>query len=53
MVFSTSPVRRPRFSRRGVSELVGMLMVTSSRKIAMPWIGSLHRGPWAVASWKA
>ena len=28
-------------------------MVMDSRKTAMPWMGSWHMGPWAVASWNA
>ena len=56
----TSPVRRLRFSRdkeglvveSSVEEVDGV-RVTSSRKTAISWTGSLQRGPWAVASWKA
>jgi hypothetical protein len=30
-----------------------LVTITSSRNTAIPWIGSLQSGPWAVASWKA
>jgi len=52
----TSPVRRPIWSREdGDSSSVddGAVVVTSSRKMATPRMGSWHIGPWAVASWKA
>ena len=52
-VLMTSPVKRPSFSRAEDSSSDGAVTMTSSRKTATPWTGSLHSGPWAVASWKA
>ena len=53
-VFMISPIERPTFSRAEESSLSEeLVIVISSRKTAMPCIGSWHIGPWAVASWKA
>jgi hypothetical protein len=50
VVLITSPVNRPILSRAEDSSSVDVLMVTSSKKTAMPCTGSLHRGPCCVAS---
>lgn len=47
-----SPVRRPVLVEDSSSE-AGRSVVRDSRKTARPCVGSLQRGPWAVASWKA
>ena len=44
-----SPVSRPSWSREAFSSEPSAVD-TSSRKTAIPWTGSLQRGPWAVAS---
>lgn len=43
-VLMTSPVRRPKSLADGSSSIEG-LTVTSSKKTAIPWTGSLHSGP--------
>jgi hypothetical protein len=52
-VLITSPVSLPSLSLADDSSSVEGVKVTSSRKTAIPWTGSLQSGPWAVASWKA
>lgn len=52
-VLMTSPVKRPSCSREVGPPSSESVTVTSSRKTAMPWTGSWHNGPWAVASWNA
>lgn len=52
-VLITSPVSRPSLSRAEISSSMDVWTTTSSRKTAIPWTGSLQRGPCAVASWNA
>lgn len=44
-VLMTSPVSRPSLSRAEDSSSDEALTTTSSRKTAIPWTGSLQRGP--------